>query len=292
MGTVYALASGKGGVGKTTITANLGIALAQRGKKVLLVDADIAMANLSLLLGMQSSPITLHDVLLGESSLQDAIYDGPGGVSFVPSGLSFESYRRVDSARLAGVISSIKEDFDYILLDAPAGIETNVMSALSASDNVLLVTMPISPSIADVLKTKIVAERLGAKPIGVIVNFVRSERGEVTPDDIMKMLELPVYGLIPYDEDIRKSFMRDKIMPTILFKPNAKGIEAINQIAEKLTGVTKAIKIKSENPITRFLNKLLSIFKRKPKEKKKEEVSQEEIEEVPEISEESIEIQE
>ncbi len=295
MGTVYALASGKGGVGKTTITANLGIALAQRGKKVLLVDADIAMANLSLLLGMHSSPITLHDVLLGESSLQDAIYDGPGGISFVPSGLSFESYRRVDSARLAGVIASVKEDFDYVLLDAPAGIETNVMSALSASDNVLLVTMPISPSIADVLKTKIVAERLGAKPIGLIINFVRGEKGEVFPDDIMKMLELPIYGMVPYDEDIRKSFMREKIMPTILFKPNAKAVEAINQIAEKLTGVTTTIKTSTGNPITRFLNKLFSMFKRKPKEKKlKEQVSskQEPMQELPEISEDSIEVEE
>ncbi len=299
MGTVYALVSGKGGVGKTTITANLGIALSQKGKKVLLVDSDIAMANLSLLLGMHSSPITLHDVLLGESSLQDAIYDGPGGVSFVPSGLSFESYRRVDSARLAGVIASVKEDFDYILLDAPAGIETNVMSALSAADNVLLVTMPISPSIADVLKTKIVAERLNAKPIGVIVNFVRNEKGEIMPDDIMKMLELPIYGLIPYDQDIRKSFMREKIMPTILFKPNSKGVEAINQIAEKLTGVSSTIRIKKQGIITRFLNKLSSIFKRKPKEKTlREEVKEKtksvpEIDEdLPEISEDSIEVEE
>ncbi|MFH1895384.1 MAG: cell division ATPase MinD [archaeon] len=283
-------------VSNTTITANLGIALAQKGKRVLLVDADIAMANLSLLLGMQSSPITLHDVLLGESSLQDAIYDGPGGVSFVPSGLSFESYRRVDSARLAGVIASVKDDFDYILLDAPAGIETNVMSALSASDNVILITMPISPSIADVLKTKIVAERLGAKPIGLIVNFVRGERGEVMPEDIMKMLELPIYGLVPYDEDIRKSFMREKIMPTILFKPNSKGVEAINLVAEKLTGVSTVIRMKKKGPITRFLNKLFSIFKRKPKQEKQlkeriqEKKEEESYEDLPEISEESIEI--
>ena len=302
MGTVYALASGKGGVGKTTITANLGISLAQRGKKVLLVDADIAMANLSLLIGMHSSPITLHDVLLGESSLQDAIYDGPGGIFFVPSGLSFESYRRVDSARLAGVIASVKDQFDYILLDAPAGIETNVMSALSASDNVLLITMPVSPSIADVLKTKIVAERLGAKPIGIIVNFVRNEKGEVLPEDIMKMLELPIYGLVPYDNDIRKSFMREKIMPTILFKPNSKAVAAINIIAEKLTGVQTTIKIKKKGPITRFLNKLFSIFKRKPKQPLEEKIGKKRVKEkieesfdeevLPEINEDNIEMEE
>ncbi|MEW6294921.1 MAG: cell division ATPase MinD [Candidatus Diapherotrites archaeon] len=306
MGTVYALASGKGGTGKTTITANLGIALAQRGKKVLLVDADIAMANLSLYLGMHSSPITLHDVLLGESTIRDSIYDGPGGISFIPSGLSFESYRRVDSDRLGQVIGTVKEDYDFVLMDGPAGIEKNVMATLAASDSILLITMPISPSIADVLKTKIVAQRLGAKPIGVIVNFVRGEKGEITADDISKMLELPIYGMIPYDDDLRRSFMQEKIIPTILTKPKSNGVMAIQDVAAKLSGAPIKIGIKKIGPIKAFLNKLASIFKRKPKqpkpekpEKIKKEKKQaekeireekEEEEEFPEISEENIEL--
>ena len=105
MTRVITIASGKGGTGKTTLTANLGIALAKAGKKVLLVDADVAMANLSLILGMQSSPITLHDVLLGESQVHDSIYDGPSGLHFIPSGLSLDNYKRVDSERLAGIIA-------------------------------------------------------------------------------------------------------------------------------------------------------------------------------------------
>ncbi|MBU1120260.1 MAG: cell division ATPase MinD [archaeon] len=299
MGTSYCIASGKGGTGKTTITANLGIALAQRGKKVLIVDADIAMANLSLLLGMHSSPITLHDVLLGESSVMDAIYDAPEGMSFLPSGLSFESYRRVDSERLGQVIDSLKDSYDFILLDAPAGIEKNVLAALSAVDCVLLVTMPISPSIADALKTKIVAQRLGAKPVGTIVNFVRGEKGEISPDDISKMLELPIYGMVPYDDEIRKSFMQEKISPTILTKPNCNGVKAIQAMADKLTGKRVKLDTGVKKPgILGFLNKLFSIFKRKPQEKRiKEAVEkkqskevEESFEEVPEISEESIEI--
>ena len=188
MGRVIALISGKGGVGKTTITANLGIALAKRGLNVCLVDADIAMANLSLILNMQNSPITLHDVLLGEATVQDAIYDGPAGLKFMPSGLSLENYRRVDSERLQSIIESIRPLFDFVLLDCAAGIEKNVMAAVSASDEVLLIAMPTSPSIADVLKAKITAQRLGSKPIGILVNFVRAEKGEIKKDDIMKML--------------------------------------------------------------------------------------------------------
>src|SRR3989338_4275778 len=134
MGRVISLISGKGGVGKTTITANLGIALAKRGLNVCLVDADIAMANLSLILNMQNSPITLHDVLLGEASVQDAIYDGPAGVRFMPSGLSLENYRRVYSESLHGVIESLRQQYDFGLLDCAGGIEKNVIAAISASD--------------------------------------------------------------------------------------------------------------------------------------------------------------
>lgn len=242
MGRIITIVSGKGGVGKTCITANVGIALARNGKKVLLVDADVAMANLSLLLGMQSSPITLHDVLLGESNIHDAIYDGPGGVFFVPSGLSLESYRRVDAERLEQVIKEIADEFEFILLDAPAGIERTVMAAISAADQVLLVTAPDSPSVADVLKAKIVSQRLNVQPIGVIINFVRKEKGEITAEDMMKMLELPVYGQVPYDEEVRKSFLQENVSPVVIRKPNSPASVEMQKIAAKIGGYAAGIR--------------------------------------------------
>jgi septum site-determining protein MinD len=234
---VIAIASGKGGTGKTTITANLGIALSQLGQKVLLVDADVAMANLSLILGMQSSPITLHDVLLGEAQVHDAVYDGPNGVKFIPSGLSLDNYKRVDSERLTSVVSELEESFDYILLDVAAGIEKNVLSALSASHETVIVTMPTSPAIADALKTKIVAQRLGSKVIGVIINFVMNEKGEITRNDIAGMLELPVYGSIPYDPEVRKSFMQERVAPVLVRKPDCPASQEIFKIASRITGL-------------------------------------------------------
>jgi len=262
MARVIAVASGKGGTGKTTITANLGIALSRLKQKVLLIDADVAMANLSLILGMQSSPITLHDVLLGEAQVHDAIYDGPEGVRFIPSGLSLDNYKRVDSERLAGVVSQLNDEYDFILLDVAAGIEKNVLSALSASQETLMVTMPTSPAIADALKTKIVAQRLGSKVIGVIINFVMSEKGEISKNDIANMLELPVYGNVPYDPEVRKSFMQEKVAPVVVRKPDCPASEEITRIASRITGLkSEAPKAKSAG----FLAQLFSLFKKKKK---------------------------
>ncbi|MFH1224616.1 MAG: cell division ATPase MinD [Candidatus Diapherotrites archaeon] len=266
MGRVITLLSGKGGVGKTSITANLGIALAKRNLKVCVVDADIAMANLSLLLNMQSSPITLHDVFLGEATIQDAIYDGPAGVKVVPSGLSIDTYRRVDAERIQSIVESISRQFDFVLLDAPAGIEKNVLAAISAAEEVLLITTPDAPSIADVLKAKITAQRLGVRPIGVVVNFMRGERGEISPDDIMKMLELPIYGLIPYDPEIRYSFMQSRVSPVIVRTPGSKGSIAIQKLAAKLAGIPVKFDAPESAPAERkgifsgFIGKIKGIF--------------------------------
>lgn len=273
MGRVITIVSGKGGVGKTSVTANLGIALAEQGLRVLLVDADIAMANLSLLLGMQASPITLHDVLLGESDVRDVIYDGPKGIGFIPSGLSLQSYRRVDPDRLKAVIKEIKEEYDYILLDGPAGIERAVLAAIAASDEVLVLTEPNPPAIADALKIKLVAQRLNARVIGFVLNNVREQRGEVSAEDIMKMLELPVYGKIPFDEEMRKTFLMKKVEPVILRNPRTFAVQAIRGVASKLSG----IKLSSEEEASArgrasapgseggFFKGLFSIFSKKPK---------------------------
>ncbi len=237
MGRTIAMASGKGGVGKTTVTANLGVALAKLGKKTLVVDADIAMANLSLLFGIQTAPITLHDVLVGDAELYDAIYDGPAGVKIIPSGLSLSSYRKVEPERISSVLSAVKNEYDFILIDVPAGIGDNAMAAMSAAGEMILVVTPDPASLADALKTKMVGERLGVRPMGTIINMVRGIPGEASPDDVRQILELPVLGSIPDDNEVRRSFLMRRPQPVVLRKPDAKASRAFMAIAARLAGV-------------------------------------------------------
>ncbi|HLC36412.1 MAG TPA: cell division ATPase MinD [archaeon] len=262
MGRTITLVSGKGGVGKTIITANLGIALSQAGFSVCLVDTDVAMANLSLLLNMQSSPITLHDVLLGEAVIHDAIYDGPEGTKVIPSGLSLDTYRRVDTEKLTQVIRSIHNDFDFILLDGPAGIGKDTMASIASADESILVTTPVSAAIADVLKTKIVCQRLGNKPFGVILNQVRKEKGEISDTDVSKMMELPVFGVYPYNENLRKAYLAEKVVPILIKDPTSDFSLAVRKSIKKMTGVEIKTEEKSAG--------ILGLFKKSASSKETE----------------------
>ena len=137
------------------------------------------------------------------------------------------------------------------------------MAAISASDEVLLIAMPTSTSIADVLKAKIISQRLGSKPIGILINFVRGEKGEIKKDDIMKMLELPVFATVPYDDDLRRSAMQESPKPIMLTKPNSPAAAGIQKAAAKLAGLPMAAEASGKG----FFSRLLGFFfRKKPKE--------------------------
>jgi septum site-determining protein MinD len=155
-----------------------------------------------------------------------------------------ENYKRLDSERLANVIAEISEEYDYILLDAAAGIEKQVISAISAAQETLLVTMANSPSLADAAKTREVAQRLGSKVIGVVVNFVRREKGEIPQQEIANFLEVPIYGMVPDDAEVRQSFLQESFGPVVARSPNSPGAQEFQRIASRLTG----LKLKEEKP--------------------------------------------
>ena len=142
MARVIAVASGKGGVGKTTIAANLGIALSLHQEDVVVLDLDVAMANLELILGLEDKPVTLQDVLSGRDTIHNAVYEGPGGVKIVPAGLSLYGLKDMRLERLEEVLESLTEDIDILLIDAPGGLERDALAALEVSNELILVTTP------------------------------------------------------------------------------------------------------------------------------------------------------
>ncbi len=257
MTRIITVASGKGGVGKTVLSANLGIVLSLYGKDVTILDADIAMANLELILGMEGMPVTLQHVLAGEASIDEAIYSGPGGVKVVPAGISLEGLRKVNPDLLENVLLAILERTDILILDAPAGLEKSAIIALASANELLLVVNPEISSITDGLKTKMVAERLGTKLLGIVVNRVTSSGIEMAKKEIEAILEGKVISVIPEDPEVRKSAAFGH--PVVLRSPNSPAAKAIKQLAAKIGGVEyKEEKEAKESAISRFLR----IFRR------------------------------
>jgi len=251
-----AIASGKGGTGKTMVAANLGVALAQMGKDVTILDADITMANSELILGMEGLKVKNQKVLAKEASMEDARYKGPGGVKVIPAGISLEGLRKVNPDLLEDVLSTILDRTEILILDAPAGLEKSAIIALAAAEEFILVVNPEISSITDGLKTKFVAERLGTKLRGIVVNRVTKLGVEMAKKEIEAILEGNVVAVIPEDPEVRKAAAFGQ--PVVLKAPNSPASKAITELAAKIAGV----ELKKDKAKESALSKFLRIFRR------------------------------
>jgi len=231
---VYTIASGKGGTGKTTTTLNLGTALAAMGKKTAVLDADIGMANLGLLIGLERSKITLHEVLSGNANINEAIYDGPGGLKVVPSGLSLKGFQKSNPDKLKEVMSTLVEGMDFLLIDAPAGISKDGVIPLAVADKVILVVNPELASMADALKTKALTEMLGRTVEGAILNRAALEKTEINRNKVSELLGVKVLEMIPEDSNVRLSAAFK--MPVVIKAPTSPASIAFKRLAAQLAG--------------------------------------------------------
>ena len=256
MTRVISVASGKGGVGKTTITGNLGVALSTYGERTIVLDADVAMANLELILGMEGKSITLHDVLSGEASIEDAIYEGPGGVKVVPAGISLEGLRKIKFDRLEEALEVLVDETDILLIDAPAGLEKDALAAIAAAQEMLLVTTPEVPSISEALKTKIIASKLGVDILGVVINREHHDKTFLTIDEIEAILEVPVIAVIPDDPEVSRAAAFGE--PIIIKNPKSPTSNAIMQLAADMIGEEyQPIEPDKKNVIAKLVEGLL-----------------------------------
>ena len=225
---ILAVTSGKGGVGKTFISANLAAALARAGRKVLVLDADLGLANLDVVLNLFPK-ITLHDVFTGKSSLNDAILPAPGGFSVLLAGSGMVEYSRMTAEvrdQLQKVIDEVTPKFDHVLLDTGAGISDVVLYTVSLAGEVLVVATPEPTSLTDAYATiKVLATTQGRRKMGVLVNQtrkpgegrqVRQQLQNVVDRYVNPQLDSPVrldlIGEVPVDPAVRDAVLRRQLV--------------------------------------------------------------------------------
>ncbi len=232
MARIITFASSKGGTGKTLIVANLGVAMAQLGHEVVILDADITMADLGLMLGMEGKKTTLHEVLAGKARLSKAISEGPKGVKVVPSGVSLNGIPKVRLERLKKVVMELAKKSKFLLIDAPSGLDRDAITALKLAQEAVLVTTPDIVSLSNALKTKIIVERLGVKPIGMVITRTTDKRIDLPEYEICSTLELPVLATIPEDPEVRRSTAFGE--PVVTHNPRSPAAREFKKLASTL----------------------------------------------------------
>jgi flagellar biosynthesis protein FlhG len=246
---VLAVTSGKGGVGKTVVAANLAAALAARGERVLVLDADLGLANLDVVLNLYPKT-TLHDVFSGQARLEDAIVSAPGGFSVLLAGSGMVEYSRLTPelrSRLQETIATLAPSFDRILLDTGAGISDVVLFSVSLADEVLLVVTPEPTSMTDAYATiKVLSAQQRRERIRLVVNqtgrlgearTIRAQLQRVLDHYVNRAagaqpLTLDLVGDIPADAAVRESVQKRQLLLEV--SPGSNAAKAMNALAGRL----------------------------------------------------------
>ncbi|MEK6919396.1 MAG: cell division ATPase MinD [Nanoarchaeota archaeon] len=234
MGRIFVVTSGKGGTGKTTSAVNLGSALNSFGEDVILVDGNLTTPNVGLHFGAPVVPISLAHVLSGNAKIEDSIYEHESGVKIIPTSLSIKELRKTNKKYLENIAKKLKRLFSYVIFDSAAGLGDEAISIISLADEVILVSNPDMPSITDALKTIKIAEELGKTVRGVIITRVRYDKTELTPENIIDMLEVPILGVIPEEFAVRESLAMKS--PVVHTHPKSRSAEKYKEIAAKIIG--------------------------------------------------------
>ena len=237
-----AVTSGKGGVGKTNLAANLAIALSQAGQRVLVLDADLGLANVEVLLGL-TPDASLADVLAGQRSLRQAICPGPAGIGVLPGGAGVPELAQLDAGERDAVVALLEEldaSADIVVVDTGAGVGNHVLAWLQAVDEVLVVTTPEPAAIADAYAVLKAVSWFGAVPhLGLVVNQATDGGEAATAEAALlgvakRLLRLTVrpYGVIPRDDTVPRA-VREQV-PVLLSWPRSPASMGIRRIAQLL----------------------------------------------------------
>lgn len=231
MTRVISVVSGKGGVGKTTLTANIGVAMSKQGHDVLIIDGNFSGANISQHFGIGFQDISLNDVLDGQAYITQAVSKHPAGVSVLPASI-LEFNASADNLKHS--IVDFLGDKDFVLIDSAAGTDDEVQAAIEASDEVLLVSEPELPALTNCLGAKKLAEQMERDVLGLVLNNVRGEKSEVDHEDIIDLVGENVIGRIPEHKHVREGIALRE--PVVSYKPNSRVSNAIHDVSYKIRG--------------------------------------------------------
>jgi len=226
-GYVCTIAGGKGGVGKTTTAVNIAAALEDEGYETVVVDADLGMANLGEMLGLDPDG-SLHEILAGNSTVSQALTDAAGGITAIPGEQSLEAFAEADPAELKTVINTLQEAYDVVLVDTGAGLSHETMVPLGLADGVLLVTTPDRVAVNDTVKTAELAERVDGKVIGALITRVTAD---TDVKDIEETLPRQLLGGIPVDIEATEN------EPLVINSPESDAAEAYRNLSDALARV-------------------------------------------------------
>jgi septum site-determining protein MinD len=265
MTRIIVITSGKGGVGKTTTTSNIGMTLANIGYKTLLVDADIGLRNLDLLLGLENRIIyTGLDVLAGTCRLEQALIQDKRqkNLAFFPLA-SIHSQTPITEEETQQLIDMLTDLYDYILIDSPAGIDGGFNTAVKPANEAVVVVTPEVPSIRDADKVIGLLVSKGVKKIGLVINRIRPKMVKsedmMSIDDVKNILGVPLVGIIPDCEQIIIASNRGE--PIVLDSKLSLAGLAFQNTARRLAGETvEFIDLESntsKNPVKRILEGLI-----------------------------------
>ncbi|AWI12990.1 MULTISPECIES: septum site-determining protein MinD [Bacillaceae] len=240
MGEAIVITSGKGGVGKTTSSANIGTALALQGKKVCLVDTDIGLRNLDVVMGLENRIIydivdvatgrcKLHQALVKDKRFEDKLYLLPASQSSDKTAINPEQMKKV--------VNDLKNEFDYVIIDCPAGIEQGFQNAIAGADRAIVVTTPEVSSVRDADRIIGLLEKEPIEPPRLVINRIRTnmvKRGEMLDvDEVTNILAIELIGIVADDEEVIKA---SNVGEPIVMNPDSKASIAYRNIARRILG--------------------------------------------------------